>query len=203
MQNRKGRGRFDDLQWCHHPKKKLASWSNPPDCSNVPLMYVPPSTSVNCLSVYGLASPNSVSQWSSSEHNNDISLSDADISPVSSATTCLPDVSSLSFHSALSNNLTSPLVHASSQIPSYQGMRFLSSNIDSHTNKLSELSFHMKPEGVDVVAITEVSPKNTLSATSPDKLKSYDYQLFSNLNSPLSHRGVCLYIRDGLNISLI
>jgi hypothetical protein len=60
----------------------------------------------DAISVDGLVSPNSVSQWSSSEHNNNISMSDADISPLSSTTTCLPYVSSLLFHSALSNNLT-------------------------------------------------------------------------------------------------
>ena len=130
-------------------------------------------------------------------------LSDADTSLLSSTATCLPDVSSLLFHSAVSNNLTSPLVPASLQIPTSQGMRFLSSNVDSLPNKLSELSFCMKSEGVDVAAITEVSPKNTLSVLTPDEIKIDDYQLFSNLNSPLCHQGVCLYIRDGLNVSLI
>ena len=72
------------------------------------------------------------------------------------------------FHSAVSNNLTSPLVPAysspaSSQIPTSQEMRFLSSNVDCLPNKLSELSFCMISGEVDVAAITKVSPKNTLS----------------------------------------
>jgi hypothetical protein len=140
-------------------KKKLASWSTSPNHLNIPLMSVTPSTSYNCLNVYGLASPNSVSHCSRSEFSNNSSLSDADTSLVSSTTTCLPYVSSLLFHSAVPNHLTSPLVPVSSQIPTSQGMRFLSSNIDSLPNKLSELSFCMKSEGVDVAAITEVSPK--------------------------------------------
>jgi len=74
-------------------------------------MPVPPSTPVNCLNHYGLEQPNFVSQLSSSDHIN-VSLSDADISFVSSATTCSPTVSSLSFHSAVSNNFTSPLIPA-------------------------------------------------------------------------------------------
>jgi hypothetical protein len=102
--------------------------------------------------------------------NNNSSLVDAVTSFVSSTTTCLTDVPSLSFHSAVSNNLTSPLVLASSQIPTSQGMRFLSSNFDSLPNKLSELSSCMKFEGVDVAAITEFSPKNTLSVLTPGEI---------------------------------
>ena len=82
-------------------------------------------------------------------------------------------------------------------------MRFLRSNVDSLPNKHSELSFCMISEEVDALAITEVSPRNTLSVLYPDEIKINGYQLFSNLNSPLCHRGVCFYIRDGLQVSLI
>jgi hypothetical protein len=42
-------------------KKKHASWSYPPDWSNVPLVSVPPSIPVNCLNDHGLAPPYFVS----------------------------------------------------------------------------------------------------------------------------------------------
>ena len=82
-------------------------------------------------------------------------------------------------------------------------MRFLSSNVDSLPNKLSELSFRIISEEVEVAAITEVSLKHTLSVLSPDEIKINGYPLFSNLNSPLCHRGVCLYIRERLKITFI
>ena len=99
-----------------------------------------------------------LSQLTSSVHNN-VSLSDADISLVSSVKTCSTAVSLL-FHSAVSNNFTSLLVPPYSgpahfQIPTSKRMRLLSSNVD----KLSELFFHMISEEVEIAAITEVSPK--------------------------------------------
>ena len=146
-------------------------------------------------------------QLSNSDHNL-VSLSDVDTSLVSSVATSSPVVSSLLFHSAVSNSLTKPLVPAycspaSSQIPASQEMWLLSSNDDSLPNKLSELSFHMMSEEIDVAAITEVSPKNTLSVLSPNEIKINNYQLFSKLNSPLCQRGVCSYIRDELKVNLI
>ena len=61
LKHRKANGE-GDLIICKDAiiKNKLASWSDPPNFSNVPLMSVLPSTSVNCLNVYGLASPNFV-----------------------------------------------------------------------------------------------------------------------------------------------
>ena len=80
-------------------------------------------------------------------------------------------------------------------IPTSQGMKFLSSNVDSLPNKLSELSFCMITEEVDVTATADVSQKDTMSVLSLDEIKINCCQLFSNLDSPLSHRGVCLYVR--------
>ena len=56
---------------------------------------------------------------------------------------------------------------------------------------------------MDAAAITEVAPKKTLSAWSPHEIQINDYQPFSHLISPLCHRGVCLYVRDGLKASVI
>ena len=87
---------------------------------------------------------------------------------------------------------------ASSHIPTSQRMKLFSSNVDSLPNKLSEFSFCMIIDDMEVAAITEVLQKNTMSVISPDEIKIDGYQLFSNLNPKLCHRGVCLYVRNGL-----
>jgi len=116
-------------------------------------------------------------------------LSDADlyfasISRISFSLTCSPTVSSLSFHSIVSNNV--PPV--SSWIATFQGTKVFNSVVDTLPNKFSECCFCMTE--VDNAAISEVAAKNTLSALSPDEIQINGYQVFSNLNSPLCHRGV-------------
>ena len=148
-------------------------------------MTLPHSIPVNCLSYQRLTPSNLVSQLPSCVHNN-VSLSDADISFVSIssfsyAITSSTTVSYLSFHSMVSHNIPSSLVpayttHASSQIPTSQGILFVS-YVNSLPNKLSELSFCRLITEVDIAAITEVLPKTTFSVLSPDEIhiKGYGY----------------------------
>jgi exonuclease III len=69
-------------------------------------------------------------------------------------------------------------------------------NVDSLSNKLSELSFITVNYSPDVIALSEVLPKNSRFRLTEAELQLENYDLFTNFALPSAHRGVALYIRN-------
>jgi endonuclease/exonuclease/phosphatase family metal-dependent hydrolase len=76
----------------------------------------------------------------------------------------------------------------------------LYSNVDSLLNKRDELNARLAAESPDIIALTEVYPKNfDLSTLATSELVIENYDMYLGVTSEVSKRGVILYVKDALN----
>ena len=75
------------------------------------------------------------------------------------------------------------------------GLNCIYLNADSLLNKRDELKAVVSQTEPDIIAITEVLPKNTRTPVQPSELRLEGYNLFWNSNP---RRGVCIYSKSSL-----
>ena len=75
------------------------------------------------------------------------------------------------------------------------GLNCIYLNADSLLNKRDELRAVVSQTEPDIIAITEVLPKNTRTPVQPSELRLEGYNLFWNSNP---RRGVCIYSKSSL-----
>ena len=85
------------------------------------------------------------------------------------------------------------------------GSKFLEivyTNTDVLSNKMEELQSIIQQEDADLVAITEVLPKNIFFPVEEFEFELQGYQFVSNIQIAKSKggRGICFYIKEGLHI---
>jgi len=81
--------------------------------------------------------------------------------------------------------------------------RVLSSNVDCLTNKLLESEVLLREEAADIASFVELLPKHSFLAVTETSLQIPGYQLFSNLEHSNCRRGVGVYVRDGIQVSVV
>ena len=79
----------------------------------------------------------------------------------------------------------------------------LSSNVDCLTNKLLESGVLLREEAADIASFVELLLKHSFLAVTETSLQILGYQLFSNLEHSNCRRGVSVYARDGIQVSVV
>ena len=81
-------------------------------------------------------------------------------------------------------------------------LKIIYTNADVLTNKLEELQSIIQQEDADIVAITEVLPKNMIFPVEEFEFELQGYQFVSNIQIAKSKggRGICFYIKEGLHV---
>ena len=83
--------------------------------------------------------------------------------------------------------------------PVTRNLKIMYTNADSLVNKMSNLEILCQCQDPDIVAITEVNPKNARLPLRENEIHLNGYTVFTNLTE--EGRGVALYIRDSLTVS--
>ena len=86
----------------------------------------------------------------------------------------------------------------STQNTSINYMKVMYSNVDSLTNKKSELQDRIHSYKPHIIALTEVNPKNHRFAVTKNEMDIPGYVLFTNADQP-GTRGTAVYIINHLN----
>ena len=89
-------------------------------------------------------------------------------------------------------------VRKSTQNTSINYMKVMYSNVDSLTNKKSELQDRIHSYKPHIIALTEVNPKNHRFAVTKNEMDIPGYVLFTNADQP-GTRGTAVYIINHLN----
>lgn len=76
-------------------------------------------------------------------------------------------------------------------------------NVDSLLNKRSELLHITALHAPDVLALTEILPKNTRFEVDPVEIQIEGYKCYTNIQSTTAHRGVAIYVKEHLSSSLL
>ena len=71
------------------------------------------------------------------------------------------------------------------------------SNIETLSNKMRELEVAVNLHKPDIIALTEVKPKNGRYDLQPSEIQIEGYSLYENLTS--QGRGICIYVDNKLN----
>ncbi|ELT99270.1 hypothetical protein CAPTEDRAFT_213856 [Capitella teleta] len=79
----------------------------------------------------------------------------------------------------------------------------LYTNADSLLNKMVELECRVANKNPTVIAITEAFPKHSTSTILHQEFLIKNYNLIWNGDSPNKHRGICIYIQESIQYSVV
>ena len=99
------------------------------------------------------------------------------------------------------NTVNSPPAHSTAQSTfSRSGLHCFYTNADSLRNKINDLQARIEAEKPDIIAITEVLPKN-----SPEPLQDCEFQIpgYNGLYHLSDGRGLALYTKNSLSATSV